>query len=128
MAHDGSQGAQTKLPRNAVLAATTFLSGTNAAYLEQQYAKYAKNPALVDPELKVFFDGLGDDAEQVAQNAEGPSWERDDWPTRQADELTAALDGNWSMLDGALEQKVAAKNRVRRPKMCGRRQRIPSKR
>jgi 2-oxoglutarate dehydrogenase E1 component len=109
MAHDGSQGGQTTVPRNAALAATTFLSGANALYLEQQYARYAKDPNSVDAELRSFFDGLGDEAGQIAQNAEGPSWQRADWPRSETNELTAALDGNWSAIEEVLEKKVAAK-------------------
>jgi len=108
MAHDGSQGGANGLSRNAAHAATSFLSGANALYLEEQYARYARDPASVDPELRDFFDELGD-TDLAESNAEGPSWERTDWPPRTGDELTAALDGNWGALEHVFEKKIAEK-------------------
>ncbi|WP_031552869.1 2-oxoglutarate dehydrogenase E1 component [Parvularcula oceani] len=102
MAHDGSQGDDFNT-REAV-ASTSFLSGANAGYLAEQHARYAKNPASVDPELRAYFDGLGSDG--ASENANGPSWSRSDWPTRSGDELTAALSGDWSALEGAFERKI----------------------
>ncbi|MCI5045241.1 MAG: 2-oxoglutarate dehydrogenase E1 component [Aquisalinus sp.] len=107
MAHDGSQGGAGSLSRNAALLETTFLSGANALYLEQQHAKYARNPASVDPELRDYFDALDDDADLINLKSEGPSWQRSDWPRRSGDELTAALDGNWAAIEGELGKKIA---------------------
>ncbi len=109
MAHDGSQGGADSLSHNEALLETSFLSGTNALYLEQQHAKYVKDPASIDPELRQFFDALGDDEALINRNAEGPSWQREDWPHRQTDELTAALDGNWGALEPVVGKKIAEK-------------------
>ena len=112
MAHDGSQGGSGTLSRNAALDATSFLSGGNALYLEQQYARFVNDPASVDPELRSFFEELDDDAALALQKAQGPSWARDDWPPRETDEMVAALDGNWTAMEPVIEKKIAARQPV----------------
>ena len=39
----------------------------------------------------------------------GPSWQRADWPPKPADELTAALDGNWVAYEKTLAPKIDAR-------------------
>ena len=39
----------------------------------------------------------------------GPSWARQDWPVKPADELTAALDGNWALYEKTLAPKIEAR-------------------
>lgn len=104
MAHDGSRGSDFASGRS--VSDISFLSGGNAVYLEQQFAKYAENPNSVDPELRAYFDAFGDGAETAKRNADGPSWRRDDWPARPGDELTAALGGNWAGIGDALTKKI----------------------
>ncbi|RFB04173.1 2-oxoglutarate dehydrogenase E1 component [Parvularcula marina] len=103
MAHDGSQGEVFAL--RDLLQATSFLSGGNRQYLNEQYRKYTENPASVDPELRAFFDDL-EDSDLAAQNDRGPSWARADWPPRPSDETTAALGGDWSGVEGNFEKKI----------------------
>lgn len=103
MAHDGAQGEVFAL--RDMLQATSFLSGGNRHYLNEQYKRYTENPQSVDPDLKAFFDDL-EDSDLAALNAEGPSWARADWPPRPSDETTAALGGDWSGVEGAFAKKV----------------------
>ncbi|MEM9600932.1 MAG: hypothetical protein AAF926_07910, partial [Pseudomonadota bacterium] len=56
---------------------TDFLDGTSAAYLDQMQARYADNPASVDPSWRAYFDALGEDRANARANADGPSWRRD---------------------------------------------------
>ncbi|MEO1041909.1 MAG: 2-oxoglutarate dehydrogenase E1 component [Pseudomonadota bacterium] len=107
MAHDGSRGSDFSSGQS--VADISFLSGGNAVYLEQQFAKYAENPNSVDPALRAYFDAFGDGAETAKRNADGPSWRRDDWPARPGDELTAALGGNWAAIGEALTKKIEKK-------------------
>jgi 2-oxoglutarate dehydrogenase E1 component len=104
MADDGSQGGNPA--RNSILAATSFLSGANAVWLEQQYANFTENPDSVEPELRDFFAGLGDAGFDVEKAAKGPSWARDDWPPRLGDDLTAAFDGNWDKVEDQISKKL----------------------
>ncbi|HLS18897.1 MAG TPA: 2-oxoglutarate dehydrogenase E1 component, partial [Paracoccaceae bacterium] len=80
---------------------SSFLQGQNAAYVEQLYAAYARNPASVDPSWQRYFAELGDSAENVAAGAAGAPWQRPDWPPEPNDELTAAFDYQWNRIPDA---------------------------
>ncbi len=86
---------------------TSFLHGTNAAFVEELYARYQENPQSVDAEWRTFFDGLGDKPEDVLREAKGASWKRADWPLVANGELVSALDANWTALEAPIKQKVA---------------------
>ena len=75
--------------------ASSFMQGHNAAYLEQLYAQYARDPNTVDGAWQAFFQALGDSDLDVKADASGPSWARKDWPPQPTDDLTAALTGEW---------------------------------
>ena len=75
--------------------ASSFMQGHNAAYLEQLYAQYARDPNTVDGAWQAFFQALGDSDSDVKADASGPSWARKDWPPQPTDDLTAALTGEW---------------------------------
>ena len=94
---------------NAAFALSSFLQGTNAAYIDDLYARYEQNPASVDTDWQEFFKSLKDAPADVLKNAEGPSWGRDNWPLTPRDELTSALDGNWAQVEKAVGTKIAAK-------------------
>ncbi|CCE07424.1 2-oxoglutarate decarboxylase, component of the 2-oxoglutarate dehydrogenase complex, thiamin-binding [Bradyrhizobium sp. STM 3843] len=94
---------------NAAFALSSFLQGTNATYIDEIYARYEKDPASVDPDWQEFFKSLKDQPADVIKNAEGPSWERANWPLSPRDDLTSALDGNWAEVEKAVGAKVAAK-------------------
>src|SRR5262249_61524438 len=80
---------------NAAFARTSFLYGGNAAYVEDLYARYENDPKALDAAWQSFFQSLKDDHADVERNAQGPSWQRSDWPPLAADELTGALDAGW---------------------------------
>ncbi len=88
---------------------TSFLDGANATYIEQLYAAYEDDPNAVSEEWRDFFKALGDDPDAVKRAAEGASWKRDNWPPKPADELTAALDGNWGDVERVVEKKITSK-------------------
>jgi 2-oxoglutarate dehydrogenase E1 component len=94
---------------NAAFALSSFLQGTNATYIDEIYARFEKDPALVDTEWQEFFKSLKDSPADVQKNAEGPSWGRNNWPLTPRDELTSALDGNWAEVEKAVGAKIAAK-------------------
>lgn len=52
----------------------SFLSGSNALYLEQTYAAFIDDPSSVDPSWRSFFESLADQAHDVLREAMGPSW------------------------------------------------------
>ncbi len=94
---------------NAAFALTSFLYGGNASYIDNVYARYQADPKSVDGEWEAFFQSLKDNARDVTENARGPSWQRPDWPRPQRDDLTAALDSDWSEVGKALGGKVQAR-------------------
>ncbi len=95
----GAQGAGNGGPARAVgndtFAATSFLYGGNAAYVEQLHESYRADPASVDAEWRAFFAGLNDDPEAVEHSAAGPAWKASRWPIAANGELVSALDGHW---------------------------------
>jgi 2-oxoglutarate dehydrogenase E1 component len=94
---------------NAAFALSSFLQGTNAAYIDDLYARYEQDPGSVDTEWQEFFKSLKDTPDDVRKNAEGASWGRDNWPLAPHDDLTSALDGNWAQIEKAVGTKLAAK-------------------
>ena len=94
---------------NAAFALSSFLQGANAAYIDDIYARYEKDPRSVDVEWQEFFKSLKDQPADVRRNSEGPSWERAHWPLTPRDELTSALDGNWPEIEKAVGAKLSAK-------------------
>src|SRR6185312_16517734 len=93
---------------NQAFAATSFLYGANAAYVEELQAKYARDPASVDAGWRAFFEGLKDEPKAVIAEADGPSWRRPNWPIIANGELVSALDGNWAALEKELGDKIKA--------------------
>lgn len=93
---------------NAAFARTSFLYGGNAAYVEQLQSRYEADPASVDAEWRVFFEGLKDDRADVIKGASGPSWKRPNIPHANGD-LVAALTGDWGEVEKAVGDKIKAK-------------------
>src|SRR5664279_260151 len=93
---------------NQAFAATSFLYGANAPYIEQLQARHAADPGSVDAEWRSFFEGLKDTPDAAIAGAGGAPWQRPDWPQVMNGELVSALDGNWGALDVALGQKIKA--------------------
>ncbi|MDP1667448.1 2-oxoglutarate dehydrogenase E1 component [Phaeovulum sp.] len=80
---------------NDAFHASSFLQGANADYVENLYARFAADPGSVDAAWAAFFHSLGEAELDVKRQAKGASWDRPDWPPMPADDLTAALTGEW---------------------------------
>lgn len=94
---------------NSLFAQTSFLYGGNADYIDQLYAEYEKDPNSVDSQWRTFFENLHDNKEDVLKNAEGATWQRDHWPLKANGELVSALDGDWSVLEKHVGDKLKEK-------------------
>ncbi len=70
---------------------SSFLYGGNAKYVEELYTNFKDNPAAVDPHWRQFFSEI-----ETGPTPQRASWARPDWPPRSTDELTAALDSDWT--------------------------------
>ena len=54
---------------------TSFLSGANAAYVEEMQAQYEKNPGSVSDEWRHFFESLKEERVHPGEmEPQGPSW------------------------------------------------------
>ena len=96
--------------KNEQFLLSSFLYGGNADYVEDLYARYKADPASVDPTWSGYFERLEDSAADAQKNADGPSWQRPDWPQPANGELVSALDTDWGE---AAAIAVRADNAVR---------------
>ncbi|MGB1006152.1 MAG: 2-oxoglutarate dehydrogenase E1 subunit family protein, partial [Thalassobaculaceae bacterium] len=55
---------------------TSFLSGANAPFIAELYARYLDNPVLVDDSWRAHFDSLQDEIDTIRAEVSGPSWAR----------------------------------------------------
>ena len=78
---------------NDIFEATSFLNGTNAAFVEQMYAAWLANPASVDESWQSYFAQVGEQGLSPTQLGRGPAWKRDAKPEFAAGDLIAALTG-----------------------------------
>ena len=101
---------QTRLNRatNDILEATSFLQGTNAAFLEAMYAQYQENPDAVDPSWAAYFASLSEQALNPTQLGRGPAWRRDAKPNLASGDLVGALTGQWPGKAGVDEKDLRA--------------------
>src|SRR5437868_7724073 len=87
--------SQRSQSSNELLERTSFLSGTNAAFIEAMYAQYLENPDTVDESWRAWFAELGQQDLSPAQVGRGPEWRRDAKPNLPSSELVGALTGQW---------------------------------
>ena len=103
----------TEQSPTAQFRAESYLDGANADYIDQMAAKHAQDPASVYASWAAFFAELAEGDRVAEAAAAGPSWARKDWPPMPADDLTAALTGEWPVMPSAegkaAGQKIAAK-------------------
>jgi 2-oxoglutarate dehydrogenase E1 component len=78
---------------NQVFAETSFLYGSNAAFIEDLHARWADDPSSVSGEWRAFFDQLRDHAGTVKASAAAGAWGRS--VTTEPSEETAPFDGRW---------------------------------
>lgn len=61
------------------------IAGVSPGFVEGLYRVYQATPDKVEPAWRAWFEGL-------ETTASGPSWARANWPLKETDALTAALD------------------------------------
>src|SRR5579863_223992 len=52
----------------------TFLSGSNATFIAELYARYLHDPGAVDETWRQFFAQLGDEPAALERDLRGPGW------------------------------------------------------
>ena len=93
---------------NDIFEATSFLQGTNAAFIESLYAQYQANPDAVDPGWAAYFASLSEQELSATQLGRGPNWARDSKPELASGDLVGALTGQWPAKAGVSEKDVRA--------------------
>ncbi len=88
---------------------STFLTGSSSGYIETLYARFRDNPDSVEADWRDYFQKLENGVGRAIVNgAAGPSWGRADWPVRDVDELTAALDAGSPAPQMSVTEKAPA--------------------
>ena len=108
-ASGSGSGSTSRSASNNTFALTSFLYGGNAAYVDQLYDTYLRDPESVDAEWREFFNGMNDERAAVAKTAHGPAWKKPHWPITANGELVSALDGNWISTEKLVGDKLRAK-------------------
>src|SRR4051812_7297126 len=88
---------------------TSFLSGPNAPFIEELYAKYRENPATVDPSWRKFFSELQDDSAIVLQDIRGASWS----PRARSVEIANGQEENYASAETSARPVPAVKDLTR---------------
>ncbi|MES2861871.1 MAG: 2-oxoglutarate dehydrogenase E1 component, partial [Pseudomonadota bacterium] len=78
---------------NQVFAETSFLYGSNAAFIEELHDKWAADPSSVSVEWRGFFDQLRDSAATVQAASAAGGWGRSQ--AAEPTEDSAVFDGRW---------------------------------
>ncbi|MDC3263586.1 2-oxoglutarate dehydrogenase E1 component [Pelagibacterales bacterium] len=99
----------SKLSDNEIFEKTSFLHGTNSAFIEQMYEKYLHNPLSVPTDWQTFFSGISDQPTNEMKNA---SWsEYKDIKSNNGD-LVSAIDGNWPNEVKSFENELKSSNAI----------------
>ena len=99
----------SKLSDNEIFEKTSFLHGTNSAFIEQMYEKYLHNPLSVPTDWQTFFSGISDQPTNEMKNA---SWsEYRDIKSNNGD-LVSAIDGNWPDEVRSFENELKSSNAI----------------
>ena len=92
--------------KNAAFAQSSFLDGTNAAYIEQMQAIYERNPGGVPDEWRQFFASMDD-----GSAAHGPSWAKNGTAAESDKDLLGALTGDYGPSETEMRGRVEARAR-----------------
>ena len=99
----------SKLSDNEIFEKTSFLHGTNSAFIEQMYEKYLHNPLSVPTDWQTFFSGISDQSTNEMKDA---SWsEYKDIKSNNGD-LVSAIDGNWPNEVKSFENELKSSNAI----------------
>ena len=91
-------------PQNKAFAQSSFLDGTNAAYIEQMQSLYDRNPGAVPEEWRAFFESMHD-----REAAHGPSWARNGTSGIDNKDLLGALTGDYGPNEAELRGRIEAR-------------------
>jgi 2-oxoglutarate dehydrogenase E1 component len=100
---------------NQVLSETSFLYGGNAPFVEDLYARWARDPHAVEASWQAFFASLHEQTDAVKRAAERPAWAPDGVASAPRPDWLSALDGLWPAVEAKLGAKIAEREPVASP-------------
>jgi 2-oxoglutarate dehydrogenase E1 component len=92
---------------NDILTETSFLYGTNAAFVEDLYRRWAADPSSVEASWRAFFSSLADGVEAVKRSNAAPAWAPPSLEQSRP-EWVSAIDGLWPAVGAKLESRIGA--------------------
>jgi len=99
-------------PLNERFLRTSFLSGANAAYVEEMQAEYERNPGAVSDEWRHFFESLNEERGKGHNEGRGPTWGLPPLDMETNGELVAALTGDYEATERNLRDSLQAKRHM----------------
>ncbi|HEY7669647.1 MAG TPA: 2-oxoglutarate dehydrogenase E1 component [Hyphomicrobium sp.] len=99
----------SRQPLNERFLRTSFLSGANAAYVEEMQAEYERNPGSVSDEWRHFFESLNEERDPARIDSRGPTWGTRRPEIEGNGELVAALTGDYGAAERSLRDSLQAK-------------------
>jgi 2-oxoglutarate dehydrogenase E1 component len=106
MADDASLRGGPRI--NQILSETSFLYGGNAAFVEELYAQFARDPLTVAPSWRAYFESLHEQPQAIAKAAVEPSWTRTPAPAARPEWLSA-IDGLWPAVEAKISKSITDK-------------------
>ncbi|MCZ7593994.1 MAG: 2-oxoglutarate dehydrogenase E1 component [Hyphomicrobium sp.] len=100
----------TRKPLNEAFLRTSFLSGANAAYVEDMQAEYERNPGSVSDEWRHFFESLNEERSGARNGERGPSWGVPAPELLENGDLVAALTGEYEASERSIRTALHAKS------------------
>src|SRR5437879_10315287 len=98
---------------------TTFLSGANAEFIAELYARYLDDPNAVDPSWRRFFAEMADDAAAIRAERAGPPWARPLPPIELPETPAPASTVNGAAVQQAAIDSIRALNLIRSYRVRG---------
>ncbi len=99
----------TRNPLNEAFSRTSFLSGANAAYVEDMQAEYERNPGSVSDEWRHFFESLKEERGGSGNGERGPSWGVPAPELLENGEIVSALTGEYEAAARDLRTNLQAR-------------------
>ena len=102
----------TRNPLNEAFLRTSFLSGANAAYVEDMQAEYERNPGSVSDEWRHFFESLKEERSGSPRGDRGPSWGVPAPELLENGEIVSALTGAYEASEHTIRAQLQAKSQA----------------
>ncbi len=97
--------------KNKIFETTSFLHGTNSAYIEEMYEKYSNDPGSIPETWKSYFEALKENNDLIKKDTQGASWQ----PKKIKDITNGDLDQYEKYIPEGLSLKIQKKIQEEQP-------------